>query len=485
MIRRLLGLSPRASSGETTAVLNGDWYGRSGSIPLVPSMGRMRSATYRQIYLTNPWVWASVNMLARGVGRLPLHVYALDDRGRKTRVRGDVGLTPGRPLAGQTLDRLLSRPSAGISRNSFFAGTMRDWLVYGNALWEIERESGGGLPSGLSRVEWRDVVRVVEGKAGRASAYELRDRERLLTRGVLAGDVVHFGLGSDEGALGVSPLESCRHTLALHDALVRHLVAFFGNSMRPSGHISVDKLTEAKAEQIRQAIEELYASPENAGRVLITSGKWEGVADTLEHSQIIELIKASREEIAAAYSVPPPVLGILDQAIKSNVKELREHYGRESLGPWASDFEQELMAQLVAPQASWRGHFVEFQLAELLRPDLEARAMVYQRMQSVLTIDEIRGFENLPALDIPGVTDVPWAQSGAMPLTTAARGKQTDGGSSPAAMRSEELTVHLDLTGGDQLAADLGHALGSNGHRKLKTIDFGDGRIATVTEDDE
>lgn len=49
--------------------------------------------------------------------------------------------------------------------------------------------------------------------------------------------------------------------------------------------------------------------------------------------------------------------------------------------------------------------------------------MVYQRMMFILSIDEIRGLEDLPPLKIKGVTDVPWVQSGAMPLTTAAQPK--------------------------------------------------------------
>jgi HK97 family phage portal protein len=385
-------------------------------LPMVPSAGIARSATYRAIYLSNPWVFASVNLLSRSIGRLPLHVYEVDATGRKRRIRG-----------GQ-LDSMLQHPGGGISRNAMYGGTMVDRLVYGNALWEIERD-GGGPPTGVHRIGWRNVTRVFTDMSGLGIGYEVVPRfgfgfgDR---RTLAAADVVHFGSGSDpEGPLGISPLEACQHTLALHDALVRHLIGYFGNSARPSGVFKVDKIDRDRTNEIRELLLELYTSPENAGKILMTTGEWQEIGHSPDHSSIVELVRLSREEIVAVYGVPPPVAGILEQAIKSNVKELREQFGRDSVGPHASDFEAELMAQLLPQSAAWANQYAEFTLAELLRPDLEARALVYQRMAGVFTVDEIRSAENYEPLGIAGVTDVPWAVGGAVPLPTAAAGRPT------------------------------------------------------------
>ncbi len=389
-----------------------------GALPMVASQGINRWATYRLVYLTNPWVYASVNMLSRGIGRLPIHVYQLDAKGRKQRIRSDIS-TPGRPTSGQNLDRLLQKPAAGMSKNAMYGGTMIDRLVYGNALWIIVRDPYG-VPQQLRRVRWRDMLRVVPDSDGAPVAYQYRPWNGLMygdLTTISAVDVIHFGLGSDpEGIYGVSPLETCRYTLALHDALVRHLISYFANNARPSGVFKVDKLSKERIEEIRNMLTELYTSPENAGKILATTGEWQEIGHDPSHSSIVELLKLSREEIAATYAVPPPVLGILDQAIKSNVKELREQYARDSLGPHASDFESELMAQLLTTQPSWSSLFVEFELAELLRPDLEARALVYQRLLQVFSIDDIRGWENLPPYDMPGISDRPWLPRGAQPL---------------------------------------------------------------------
>ena len=396
-----------------------------GHLPMAQSMGAQRWATYRSVYVTNPWVYASVQMLSKGIARLPLHVFQVDAQGRNYRVRGDLPGGAGRPTGPQQLDKLLTNGFAGMSRNAMFGGTMIDRLVYGNALWVILRDTFN-TPSGFRRIRWRDTLRVIPDGYGMPLAYEYRPWNGYMygpIERVAASDVIHFGQGSDpEGLYGLSPLESCRHTLALHDALVRHLVAFFGNSARPSGFIGLDKdLNKARAEEIRGVLKDLYASPENAGKVIAMAGAtWQEMGKAPDQSAIVELVKLSREEIAAAYSVPPPVLGILDQAIKSNVKELREQFGRDALGPWASDVEGEFAAQLLPQQPSWAGLTTRFDLAELLRPDLEALALVIQRVSPHMTVDEIRSrFLGLEPLDMPGLTDTPWSMRGSQPLTAA------------------------------------------------------------------
>lgn len=396
-----------------------------GSIPMISSRGVARYATYRAIYLTNPWVYAAVNKLARDIARLPLHVFELDADGERRRVRGDLP-TQGAPSAGARLDNILTHPEK-LSRFNFWKGTATDRLVYGNALW-LPRWESGGMPVGLRRERWRNVQSVPEGSDGQPLYYQITTDSRGFggSRRYAADEVIHLGRGSDsESALGVSPLESCSYTIALYEGVIRHLVAYFENQARPSGAIEeVDKLTKDKAELIRKMVMDAYTSPENAGKILVTSGKYRPISETPEHNKVVELIKLSREETAAVYGVPPPVLGILDNAIMANVKELRSEYVREGLGPWTNDFQDEIKAQFLRPVPAWRTLFTEFLLAEQLRPDLEARATVYQQTKHVFSIDEQRRIENMSPIGLKGVTDVPWIDSGAMPVTAFESGSE-------------------------------------------------------------
>jgi hypothetical protein len=58
---------------------------------------------------------------------------------------------------------------------------------------------------------------------------------------------------------------------------------------------------------------------------------------------------------------------------------------------------------------------VRFDLDEMLRPDLEARAIAYNALEATLTTNERRFLEGKPRLEHPEA-DTVWMPSGAIPV---------------------------------------------------------------------
>lgn len=380
------------------------------AIPLVQGLnGTQDYATYVRLYKENPWCYAAVQAIATGLARHPLKVYELQSDGQRTRARSDLPGS-GALSAAQKLDLRLRRPSPQVGRRRFIKSTAVDRLVFGNALWVDEGDE-------LWRIPWRQVT-VHEGEVLPILFYEVVGAND--SRKFVPEDVVHFNGGDDpESPIGVSPFAALRHTLALHNALQRHLTHFFENRARPSGNLKLQPgASKDSITKIHELISEMYASPENAGRVLVTTGDFQPMTAGHDQSEIIELIRLSREEIAAAFRTPPPVLGILDKAIKSNVKELREQYVRDVSGTWAEEFEDEIDSQFLAKKPSLRHVFVEFDLSGPLRPDLEARAKAYKDLESTTTVNERRRWENLPDLDDPLANEI-LVPPGSVPLSKA------------------------------------------------------------------
>lgn len=372
--------------------------------------GDSRMATFAAIYKTNPWVWACCQRIASGVATVPLKVYELLADGQRKHIRGDLPGGAGRPTGGQQLDSLLTHPAPQISQSRLIKRMELNKLVYGNGMWSIERN--GPMISGLYHVPWRRVT-VVEGEMLPVIAYEIQG---MWNKRVLAPeDVVHFVGGDDlEAPIGVSPLSSLRATLTLFDAIARHLIGFYGNRATPSGILSLDKLPPDKElRKIRETIRELYAGPENAGRVLVTSGKFQAVAEDTGTPALIDLIRESRVEVCAAYGIAPPLVGILDRAIKSNVKELRSQFYRDICGPEAESIEDEIGAQLLPQQPSWKYHFVEFDLPSRLRPEPDEEATMIDKLKTTMGLNERRRRLNLPDLEIDGA-DLPEQSPGAV-----------------------------------------------------------------------
>lgn len=372
--------------------------------------GVVPTRDYQAVYKTNPWLFATIRLKANGLARMPHKVYRYtDDEGDRVRIRprgsgGDEVERRARSLA-----QSLAHPGNRVSAPALRRSTTLDANVWGPGVWSIERDRYGDY-TGFRRIPYRRVA--VDKIAGVVRYWDVTKPEVKY----LADDIVHFGLGSDCDEFNPSsPIAALPYTLALYDAVERHLVAFFKNSARPAGHYEVQPGTgKAVRQAVATAIRELYAGPDNAGRVLITSAKWNAHTVNPDHSRVVELAKLAREEMVAVYGMPPPLVGILDRAIMSNVRELRSHYARDVCGPDVALFEGDLDAQLIQQDELLAGEvYIETEMAAVMRPDLEARAATYNDRLNVESLNEVRSTESLPRVDHPDA-DMP-----RFPLNTA------------------------------------------------------------------
>jgi len=235
-------------------------------------------------------------------------------------------------------------------------------------------------------------------------------------------EVIQFGEGDPETPIAPSPLESLQWTIALMDAMSRNVTAFFQNAARPSGVLKLATMPEDRElATMREQIKQLYSGNENAGVPLITSGDWSPMNTGFSYADVVELSKLSREEVATAYQVPPPIMGILDKSIKSNVEELREQFVRDVLGPHCAEFTDELDAQLIEPNPAWAGLTTHFDMSERLLPDIEALATTFKELKRVYTLNELRHMTGKPALDFEWA-DQPWMEPGSLPAGLAPQG---------------------------------------------------------------
>lgn len=392
------------------------WAGlRMGALPT----GESRILSLRRIYKGNPWVWAAVNMIANGLASFPLRVTDWGSNGQRIPVRGDIPQArPGPPSAGQRLDILLNNPAPMISRRRTVRRVLVDKLVYGNSLLIKDPDGYGGVSS-LWNAPWR-TISVIAGEDTPIVGYRVMGfaGNKVFSQ----GDVIQFGEGDPDAPIAPSPLESLQWTIALMDAMSRHLTAHFQNGVRPSGVLRMEQMPDdVELAILREQLRQLYSGPENAGMPLITSGDWSPMESGQSYSDIVDLAKLSREEVAAAYHIPPPVIGILDKAIKANVEQLREQFLRDVLAPHGSELTDEIVAQLIKPSPQWSGLGCGFDMSERLLPDLEALAVAFKELKRVFTLNELRRMSSLPDLPFEWA-DQPWMEPGSLPAGLAPQG---------------------------------------------------------------
>jgi HK97 family phage portal protein len=270
--------------------------------------------------------------------------------------------------------------------------------------------------------DWR-TIRPVKATPSALSiaGWDIFDDMGRKERQVSANEAVHAAWWSPLGPEGVSPLRQLGTTLRIEDAATRYQQAQFRNGARPPSAITatVEFLTldeearDALLAQLREDVHAIYGGPDNQGKpALLPPGlDWKPVGHTSREAELIEQRYLDREEVAAVYQIPPPLLGDLRRATFSNIVELRQVAYTDGLGPPLVVIEQVLTA-VYQELSRERDVYVEFDFAGVLRGDFlkEVNALRLAVGSGLMTPNEGRSVMNRPRSDEPRADQLwmPW-----------------------------------------------------------------------------
>jgi HK97 family phage portal protein len=374
----------RSSMPLATWTMNG-----SGATPLIGG----KTVSYGQLFASQIWVAAAVMRLLSWSIRVPLKAY------RRTGDDSRERLAPAdHPLAKALID-----PWEGGSQAALVQSLLGPLLIHGNGLTEIDEGRSGTIR--FADVDWRNAEPIQPWPRRIAGWNITEDTTR---RTVSADHVMHLAWWSPLGPIGISPLQQLGVTIGIEDAAQRYQQALFRNGARPPSAIEaseqflgLDRTERGQLlAQLRADLASLYGGPENGGRpALLPPGlTWNAVGHSAVEAELIDQRKVAREEVAAAYLIPPPMLGILDKATYSNISVQREMAYTDSLGPPLVLIEQTINAHLVRGLLREDDVFVEFDFAGVLRGDRlkEMQALREAIDASLMTPNEGRSVLNMP-----------------------------------------------------------------------------------------
>lgn len=353
--------------------------------------GATRMVSFSTIYSTQPVVAAVVNKLVRQLSTIPLKVYRLTAGGDRERVRD------------HPLETLLRRPAPRRGPVHLKQWMTLPTLIHGNSLIAKYRMDPEGPPTELIPLDWRHLSAWAT-HGGPVEFWQTTQTGQ--TRYINVGETVHFAWESPNGEIGVSPLEQLGVSVRLEDAAQRFATASFWNSARPSGALVLPEgqvLTPDQREELRAQIKAMHGGVDNAFRVALLTGgmDWKPMSFSAQEAELINARELNRAEICFVYDVKPTVIGDLTHGTYSNVEELNKDLFKTTLRPWAAMIEEVIQAQLIDPEPEWAGLFVEFDLNEQLKGDIERRAPALRGYveAGIMTRNEARKIENLPSLD--------------------------------------------------------------------------------------
>jgi HK97 family phage portal protein len=410
-----------------------------------------RVVSYAKLHRTQLWVAVCTNKLTRQVSRLPIKAYKRTDDGRER-------LRTGR------LAEILQNPWPRARGGALKQVMMLPATVHGGGfLYKVRRPKVGGQVQRVVPVPWSSLT-AHPGGAAEVEVWETALWQELgVPRYMEAQDVVHIGFRGLEGPLGVSPLEQLGTTVRIEDAAQRHQQALLRNGARPPSAIeaSTEFLTaiepderQQMMDQLREDVTFIYAGVDQQGKpaVLPPGVTWNAVGHTAVEAELINQRRLAREEVAACYDIPPPLVGILEHATLANVEEYQRMLYTTVLAPWLTLIEDAIGGQLIEAESTIRGDvYVEFDLSEVLKGDLlkRAQALALQIGNGVLTIDEAREFENRPTFGLPETTRPLYPANNLKPVGLP------QAGNAPAAVPSDAQVQNAALAVADMNEHEL------------------------------
>ena len=355
-------------------------YSSSWFPSMPPMSGAWSWAPYGSIYERQLWVYVLVNKLAGAEARLPLLVYrkAADDSRER--------------VSDHPMAQLLANPNPGMSGYALREWTSSIENIFGQAFWYKRRV--GGVVRGLYPLHPSAMT-----EDGGLWTF---DNGSTVIKDIPPRNLVHFRrFNPSSSVAGLSPLEPLRATLENEWNARTATSSFWRRGARPGMYLThPQNLSETAQARLKAQVESVHAGSENTGSTIILE---EGMTPqkmmlTAEEAQYIETRKLNREEVCAAYDVPPPVVHILDRATFSNITEQMRSMYRDTMGPPLGRHEAVIETDL--RQAEWPNDdiYAEHLLDQVLRGDFEARQEALSKAE-YMTIAEKRRTENLPFIE--------------------------------------------------------------------------------------
>jgi HK97 family phage portal protein len=346
------------------------------------------------LWRSQPHLRTVVSFLARNIAQLGLHEFQRVTDTDRVRVRDSVTA------------RTLAAPNESQTGYDLIEGLVADLALYDVAYWwvavDLDRPSGWRIDA-LSP-SW--IVNSGGGSLWAPAWYDVGLDKKDATR-IKAEDLVIFrGWNPGQPSEGASPVEALRQVLAeqIHAYVYRQQVWERGGRVdiisRPAGVTWSDPARERFSKE--------WAAqwtgddgPKAGGTPILEDGMTlQKIRFSAHEEEWVEAAKLSLSTVAQVYHVNPTMVGLLDNANFSNVREFRRMLYGDTLGPTIAKIEARINGFLLPKLGESEDHYVEFNIDEKLQGSFEEQTQALQASvgRPWMTADEARSLRNMPAI---------------------------------------------------------------------------------------
>lgn len=273
----------------------------------------------------------------------------------------------------------------------------------GNAFCQVDGNSRGELTELLPLHPDRMAVEMVDGGRDYRYVYTTEEGRRVYyTR----GEIWHLRGLSDDGIMGLSPIDVGRESIGEGLAMQAYSARFFGNDARPPGWIEnpgkwKDDETKRKWRESWQRLQ----GGANRGKVAVLEGgmKYHELGLKNSDAQFIEGRGLKVADVARLFRVPLHKISDLSRATNNNIEHQSIEFWTDTMLPYAELWEASIEFQLLGQGLPGADDLLEpeFDMDRMMRGDAAARSAYYaSRTQwGSMTPNEVREREGDQPLD--------------------------------------------------------------------------------------
>lgn len=264
------------------------------------------------------------------------------------------------------ITKLLTKPNPNQSCAQFWEAFISFYLIDGNSYIEavtagLDVETNGDINKiveppipGVSPQElWilhPDRMRIEPSKSGMIKLFEHdvngQKTQWLVDQITGASKILHLkDFHPTNDWYGLAPIQPAGFSIDQHNAAGEHNAALLQNGARPGGMLKHSG-NEDQAKRLKQAFDEMYSSPKNAGRPLIIdeSAEWIEMSRSPKELDFHETKRDVARDICNAFRVPH-VLIIPGESTFRNQEEARLMFWEQTIIP--------LLNTITASMNSW------------------------------------------------------------------------------------------------------------------------------------
>ncbi|MBA3781018.1 MAG: phage portal protein [Nocardioides sp.] len=351
--------------------------------------------TPAQMWSAQPHLRTVVSFLARNIAQLGLHSFQRDGEDR-SRDRESV------------FARTMRRPNEDQTAFDLVFGLVGDIALYDRAYWLTVEDANS--PSGWTfrRLPPPWVTPIARDAFG-SKAYKVLSPQGLAVEAEASQILAFTGYHPSNPRIGSPTVEALKGTLQEQIEASKYRNQVWKRGGRVSAVLQRPKdapeWSDAAREQFREDWYAKYTGngAKAGGTPILEDGMTLNRVDfTAAEQQFVESAKLSFATVAAAFHVNPTMVGILDNANYSNVREFRRMLYGDTLGPIIAMIEDRintfLLPRLGMDSATY---YAEFNIGEKLQGSFEEQAAVMQTLVGapLMTRNEGRAKFNLTAID--------------------------------------------------------------------------------------